>query len=118
MTTNPALFYYNLFHFGSPGSELQLSADIPYPFVTLGEYPIQMYQNLTLEGDEKRRACLVHADPEDKILEGSQQVSWDEYHRNYIGDKKSIEISAVFPSSGFIHVAVLVGFGTYALCVF
>lgn len=110
VTTNPTLMHYNLFHYGSPGDSLKLQVDIPYPFVTLGEYPISAYQNLTIKGDEFRRACLNHGNI-DLIWELNETVSWEQYHRKHIGTSKIIEIDTMIPGTGFIHIAVNVGFG-------
>jgi len=110
VTTNPTLLYYNLFFFGSPGDILELRIDIPYPFVTLGEFSISAYQNLTISGDDERRACLVDKD-DDKIWELNERVSWDQYHRKHIGSSQSIQIDTTIPETSFIHIAVNVGFG-------
>ena len=111
VTTNPTLMQYNLFHFGEPGDALDLAVDIPYPFITLGEFPVRAYQNLTIEGDEIRRACFAHNDTVDLVWERPESASWEQYHRRHIGTSETFEISTTIPESGFMHIAVQVGFG-------
>src|SRR5262249_26721822 len=49
-SSNPGQFYYNVLYTGVPGSAVNLSVDIPYPFVTQGAVPIQIHDSTGFTG--------------------------------------------------------------------
>jgi hypothetical protein len=48
--SNPGQFYYNVFRAGAPGSALDLTITVPYPFVTQGANPIQLHDRARTSG--------------------------------------------------------------------
>jgi len=46
--TNPGQFYYNAFHTGTPGTQVSLTMNIPWPFVTHGANPVHAYDGVSV----------------------------------------------------------------------
>ena len=73
-TSNPSLYVYNLIVDGDPGTVTPVSIEIPYPFVTQGEMPVQVFDAVDVDIDPEN--CFEPATP---IESFGQQVVIEDY---------------------------------------
>src|SRR2546422_6631177 len=73
--SNPGQFYYNAFYSAAPGSSVTFQVTLPYPWVTQGARPIEVYDGITVNTSGSQ-TCLV---PGNKVLAGPQQVTLSSY---------------------------------------
>src|SRR5439155_907668 len=79
--SNPGQFYYNVLYPATPGARLTFHVTLPYPWVTQGARPIEVYDGVTMN-TSGGQTCLV---PGHKILAGSQQVALSNYAKPVMG---------------------------------
>ena len=108
-TTIPGQFYYNLFHMGTPGHVIHFEVKIPYPFITLG--PIRAYSELSLRGNDERRPCFHRLQENELMATLPNKVKWAHYKELMVGKRKQLVFDIKTPASGFIHVAIHLGYG-------
>jgi hypothetical protein len=102
--SNPGQFYYNVFFTGTPGASVTVSVTLPYPFVTQGANPIEVYDGYTATTGGGQ-TCLV---PGVKTFAGSTQVTLASY-----GGKSSCVTNLTFnvPPSGSVYLAIHMDYG-------
>ncbi|CAB9502479.1 Hyalin (Fragment) [Seminavis robusta] len=105
--SNPGQFTYNIFHFGTAGDSATFQLEIPYPFVTKDvSSPIQAFDWLDLAAEEvDGPACFVQ-DGNQPFFEDSTEITLDDYSTRECGSTKSVQVSMVIPSTGFVHLVV------------
>jgi hypothetical protein len=111
--SNPGQFYYNVFYVGTPGTAVSLTISIPYPFVTQGSVPIQVYGNVSIVN-----GCFVPSSPltgftitgPSKTSSGAAGISLDNYSGG-LGSYVTITVSGVVPQSGLVYVTIHLDFG-------
>jgi hypothetical protein len=105
----PGQFYYNVFYRGTPGSSATFTLTLPYPFVTQGANPIEVYDGVTT-ASSGTQTCLQ---PGNKILAGSTQVTLASYGSSpkVGGSFYTTNVTVIVPPSGNIFLAVHLDYG-------
>src|SRR6185436_1136449 len=105
--SNPGQFYYNIFFTGTPGGVSNVSVMIPYPFVTQGNNPIEVYDGVTSSTTDGE-TCLI---PGNKTYAGSQKVFLTNYTTEAIGSFTTLSLQIPIPASGFVFLAIHLDYG-------
>jgi hypothetical protein len=109
--SNPGQFYYNVFFDGTPGAVSNVTVTLPYPFVTQGANPIELYDGSTTS-TSGGQTCIV---PGNKTFAGSTQVTLANY--NYgtnpvVGSTVyTFTLPLVIPPSGSAYLAIHMDYG-------
>ncbi|HEU5181101.1 MAG TPA: hypothetical protein VFW45_09925, partial [Candidatus Polarisedimenticolia bacterium] len=120
--TNPGQAYYNVFHSGAPGSAFNLQIDIPWPFITQGDRPIQVHDatgpvGVTM-GDG---ACFAPTAALDGYTittaagnlsnSGNPVILRSDYPAQNLGSTTPVYVSGTVPASGLVYVTVHLNYG-------
>jgi hypothetical protein len=120
--TNPGQAYYNVFYSGTPGSSLSLQINIPWPFVTNGDNPIQVHdgtgpQSVTL-GDG---ACFAPTPALSGFTtsttgghlsnSGSPVILRGDYPFQNLGSSATVYVSGSVPATGLAYVTIHLDYG-------
>ncbi|HEU0038020.1 MAG TPA: hypothetical protein VFR76_01985, partial [Verrucomicrobiae bacterium] len=109
--SNPGQFYYNVLYPGTPGSSLTFHVTLPYPWVTQGAKPIEVYDGVTIN-TSGGQTCLT---PGKKVFAGSQQVTLSNYVKPVMGvTTYSFDVTVTVPPTGFVFLAIHLDYGLKA----
>jgi hypothetical protein len=110
--SNPGQFYYNVFYAGMPGESETFNVTLPYPWVTQGANPIEVYDGVTLR-TSGGQTCLT---PGRKVYAGSQQVTLASYGTKPVMgvSTHTLIITVTVPASGYVYLAIHLDFGLKA----
>jgi len=107
VTSNPGQFGYNVFFNGTAGTPVTLVVSIPYPFVTHGSNPIQVFSNFGVQS-----GCFT---PMNNISSGftfsASTISLTDYSTQAMGSSVMVTISGTVPSSGMVYVTFHLQYG-------
>jgi hypothetical protein len=107
VTSNPGQFGYNVFFNGTAGTPVTLMVSIPYPFVTQGTNPIQVFSNFSVQS-----GCFT---PVNNISSGftfsASTISLTDYSTQALGSSVVVTISGTVPSSGMVYVTFHLKYG-------
>ena len=105
--SNPGQFYYNAFFAGA--GPVTFTVTLPYPFVTQGSNPIEVYDNATVY-TSNGQTCLT---PGNKILADSTSVTLTNYGANPVVGLTTTTFTVTVPGSvsGFVWLAVHLDYG-------
>jgi hypothetical protein len=92
--SNPGQFFYNIFYVGTPGETVTITTEIDDPFVTQGEMPVHVYENVSIVG-----GCFI---PADEIAHFAAQ---ENNSPNYN------DITVTIPDTGLVYVRIHLDFG-------
>jgi hypothetical protein len=107
--SNPGQFYYNAFATGSPGSNITFTVTLPYPFVTQGANPIEVYDSVgTTVNTSNGQQCLI---PGNKTYAGSRQVVLTNYTSQVVGSTYTFDVTVTVPNTGFVFLAIHLDYG-------
>jgi hypothetical protein len=102
VASNPGQFVYNVFFNGTAGTPVTLSVSVPYPFVTQGTNPVQVFSNFGLQSN-----CFV---PINDVSNGftitPSAVALSDYSTQALGSTVTITLSGTIPSSGLVYVTI------------
>lgn len=114
--SNPGQFYYNAFFAGTPSSTVRLTVKVPYPFVTQGAVPIQVYSSVGFSGP-----CFVpmnNMTPGFAITagrtltpSGAAQIVLTDYSSQASGSFVTVTITGQVPASGLVYVTIHLNYG-------
>jgi hypothetical protein len=116
-SSNPGQFYYNVFYAGTPGAEVTLDIEIPYPFVTQGAVPIQVHDGLgfTNEGcyvpNPSLAGYAISSDGLNVSPSGSPVILLGDYIPKQAGSSKTVTVSGVVPDTGLLYVTIHLDYG-------
>jgi hypothetical protein len=107
--SNPGQFYYNVFYSATPGSSVTFHVTLPYPWITQGAKPVEVYDGVTANTSGSQ-TCLV---PGHKILAGSQQVTMSNYGSKPVMGVTTytMNVTVTVPATGFVFLAVHLDYG-------
>jgi hypothetical protein len=107
--SNPGQFYYNVFYAGTPGESETFKVTLPYPWVTQGANPIEVYDGVTLR-TSGGLTCLT---PGQKVFAGSQQVTLANYGAKPVMGvtTRTFDVTVTVPASGFVYLAIHLDYG-------
>src|SRR5439155_27294883 len=107
--STPGQFYYSVFYSAAPGSSVTFHVTLPYPWVTQGTRPIEVYDGVTVNTSGSG-TCLV---PRNKILAGPQQVTLSGYGpKPVVGvTTYALNVTVAVPSTGFVFLAIHLDYG-------
>jgi len=110
--SNPGQFYYNVFYSATPGSSATFHVSLPYPWVTQGARPIEVYDGVTVQSSGSQ-TCLA---PGNKISAGSQHVTLSNYGSNPVMGVTTytLDVTVTVPATGFVFLAVHLDHGLKA----
>jgi len=118
--SNPGQFYYNVFYVGTPGDEVQIDIQIPYPFVTNGAQPVHVYGGYDLAdcSADWPWVCFLQLDPLTGFeISGPSTtasgfgIALGDYSPQAFGSTAVMSVSGTVPESGLIYVTVHVEYG-------
>ncbi len=114
--SNPGQFYYNGFFAGVPSSTVTLKVQIPYPFVTQGAVPIQVYSSVGFSGPYFIPMNIIT--PGYAITaggtftsSGAPQIILTDYNPHLFGSMVIVTITGQIPSSGLVYVTIHLNYG-------
>jgi hypothetical protein len=107
VASNPGQFVYNVFFNGTAGAPVTLSISVPYPFVTQGTNPIQVFSNFGLQS-----GCFV---PINNASNGftitPSAIVLADYGTQALGSTVTITVSGSIPSSGTVYLTIHLNYG-------
>jgi hypothetical protein len=105
--SNPGQFVYNVFFNGTAGTPVTLSISVPYPFVTQGTNPVQVFSSFGLQS-----GCFV---PVNNLSSGftvtPSTIALSNYSTQALGSSVTITVSGNTPSSGMLYVTIHLDYG-------
>jgi len=113
--SNPGQFYYNVFYSGTPGSAVNLTIEVSYPFVTNGAHPIQVHDSVTSSG-----GCYVPSPSLSGFTittDGGQSASGfpiivrSDYGAQQLGSTTAVYVTGTVPSTGLVYVTIHLDYG-------
>ncbi|HEX4826173.1 MAG TPA: hypothetical protein VFV19_17875 [Candidatus Polarisedimenticolaceae bacterium] len=113
--SNPGQFYYNVFYSGTPGSAVNLTIELSYPFVTQGANPIQVHSGVSLSGgcyqpSPSLSGFTITTDG-GQSSSGSPIVALSDYGAQQLGSTTAVYVSGTVPASGLVYVTIHVDYG-------
>jgi hypothetical protein len=106
--SNPGQFYYNVFFTGTPFTTVSVTVTIPYPFVTQGNNPIEVYDSVTSSTGSDGETCLF---PGSKTYAGTNKITLQSYATKAIGSSTMLTLQIPVPASGFVFLAIHLDYG-------
>nr|MDO8135853.1 hypothetical protein [Candidatus Njordarchaeum guaymaensis] len=115
VVSNPWQVYYNVFYVGKPGDLVDLTVTIPYPFVTRGFVPVNVYSYVSIDNYGRFRPSgrvtseFAITGPSTTPY-GAAGISLGDYTGSF-ESTVNIEVTGVVPSSGLVYVMVSLDYG-------
>ncbi|HEV8200431.1 MAG TPA: hypothetical protein VGS03_10445, partial [Candidatus Polarisedimenticolia bacterium] len=114
--SNPGQWYYNVFYSGTPGSSFSLTIDVPWPFVTNGDNPIQVHDGTTFNGacfvpSPSLSGYLITTDAGHLSNSGKAVVLLADYKMQNLGDTQAVYVTGTVPSTGLAYITVHLDYG-------
>ncbi len=116
VASNPGQFAYNIFFTGTPGTPVTLTISIPYPFVTQGSVPTQVFTSFGLQN-----GCFVPLNnttgnftitaPGPMTPSGAASIVISNYNPQTIGSTVTLTVSGTVPLSGMVYVNIHLNYG-------
>ncbi|TMI45474.1 hypothetical protein E6H19_04610 [Candidatus Bathyarchaeota archaeon] len=105
--SNPGQFAYNVFFNGTAGTPVTLSMSVPYPFVTQGTNPVQVFSNFGLQS-----GCFVPINNvSNSFAITPAAIALTDYSAQALGSTVTITVSGSVPSSGMVYLTVHLNYG-------
>jgi hypothetical protein len=116
--SNPGQFAYNIFYIGTLGENIKLDISIPFPFVTQGAQPIQLFSSVS-----KVSCCYVFSGPisansitsngtkNTKTPSGALGINITDYTTQTFGEVVTVHIEVTVPASGLVCVTIHLDYG-------
>ncbi len=115
-SSNPGQLAYNVFLSGAPGASMDLSIQVPFPFVTQGANPVQVF-----DGARKTGGCFVAGAPVGGVTiasagghvspAGNAVIFLSDYAVQNIGGTTSLHLTGTVPASGLAYVTIHLDYG-------
>jgi hypothetical protein len=114
--SNPGQFYYNVFQAGTPGAALDLDIEVPFPFVTQGAHPIQVYDRTGVSGGcfqpgSSLSGFTITTDGGHLSPGGFPVILRSDFTTPNLGDTTSVHVSGTVPSTGLVYVTIHLDYG-------
>lgn len=114
--SNPGQFYYNVFRAGTPGAALDLTINVPYPFVTQGSNPIQLHDRARTSGGcylpgASLSGFTVMTDGGHLSPSGRAVILLSDYDVKNLGATTSVHVTGTVPASGLVYVTIHLDYG-------
>jgi hypothetical protein len=116
--SNPGQWYYNVFYSGAPGSSFSVTIDIPWPFVTNGDNPIQVHDGTGLTGgcfvpNPSLPGFTITTDGGNLSNSGHAVILLGDYKEQLIDSSNTtaVTVTGVVPSTGLAYVTVHLDYG-------
>src|SRR2546425_6348269 len=103
----PGQFYYNVFYHGTPGTTVSLQIRIPYPFVTQGSSPVQLWGNVGFTS----QGCFIPSNKLKGFTTSVTSVTLSNYSPQAMGAFASITITGKVPTTGLVYATVQLSYG-------
>jgi hypothetical protein len=109
--TNPGQYYYNMSVSGTPGETVEVTLQIPWPFVTQGARPVHVYDGVSLYINELGQTCYMpNYDGETQAIDNLIELSdfgvapGDSGYPG--GEPTTVEVTlpVTIPENGFAYV--------------
>ncbi|HJQ97256.1 MAG TPA: carboxypeptidase-like regulatory domain-containing protein, partial [Candidatus Polarisedimenticolaceae bacterium] len=109
--SNPGQFYYNVFQAGTPGAALDLSIEIPFPFVTQGANPIQVHDRAGSSGGcylpgPSLSGFTITTDGGNLSSSGSPVILRSDFSPANLGSSTNVHVTGTIPSTGLAYVTI------------
>jgi hypothetical protein len=107
VASNPGQFVYNVFLNGTAGIPVTLSVSVPYPFVTRGTNPIQVFSSF-----DAKSGCFVPINNvSNSFAMTPSSIGLADYATQALGSTVTITVSGNIPSSGMVYLTVRLNYG-------
>jgi hypothetical protein len=109
--SNPGQFAYTVVRAGSPGSFVNVTIRVPYPFVTQGSNPIQVYSRAQSSGScfaPGSSVRALHATTAGGHLSPSRApiILRSDYDVQNLGATTTVNVFGTVPPSGLVYVTI------------
>jgi hypothetical protein len=114
--SNPGQIYFNVFHAGAPGAAVDLTIDVPFPFVTQGAHPIQVFGSARSSG-----GCLVPGssltgftittDGGNLSPASYPVILRSDYTVPNLGSETRVHVTGTVPATGLVYVTIHLDYG-------
>jgi hypothetical protein len=114
--SNPGQLSYNVFFSGAPGASLSLDIQVPFPFVTQGSNPIQVFDGASVRGGcysagPTAGRVAVTTDGGNASPSGSPVIQLADYALQNLGGTTDVHVTGVVPPSGLAYVTIHLDYG-------
>jgi len=103
----PGQFNYNVFYHGTPGTTVSLQIRIPYPFVTQGSSPVQLWGNVGFTS----QGCFNPSNKLKGFTTSITSVTLSNYSPQAMGAFASITITGKVPTTGLVYATIQLSYG-------
>ena len=114
--SNPGQFYDNVFQAGAPGAAVNLTIDVPYPFVTQGANPIQVHDGAHSSGgcyvpNPSLAGFTIATDGGHLSLGGYPIILRADYGTRNLASTTRVTVTGTLPASGLVYVTIHLDYG-------
>jgi hypothetical protein len=109
--TNPGQYFYNVSIFGEPGAQVEVTLEIPWPFVTQGAKAIHVYDSVGLDLETRPgQTCLVPGNEEAAIDNVITLMDYNlgepRSNNGYTDPQTTVEATfwVTIPDTGFAYI--------------
>jgi hypothetical protein len=103
----PLQFDYNIFYHGTPGTTVSLQVQVPYPFVTQGSNPAQLWGNVGFTS----KGCFSPSQQLKGFTISPNGIALSNYSPQAMGSYVTITITGKVPSTGLVYATIQLGYG-------
>lgn len=109
--SNPGQFFYNVFHAGTPGSDVDLTIEVPFPFATQGGHPIQVHGSVDVvdgcyDPGSSLQGFTITTDGGQLSNGGFPVIRLSDYATPNLGSTTNVHVSGTVPSTGLVYVTI------------
>ncbi len=105
-STKPGKFNLNTVLSGTPGERISFELRIPYPFVTKGRDPVDVY-----DGFKSKHDCLRGAEEVRGFVATPESIKLSSYGVQEFGEHATIQLRGVVPRTGILFATVELQYG-------
>ena len=115
-SSNPGQLYFNVFHAGTPGAAVDLTIDVPFPFVTQGAHPIQVYGSAGSSGGcfvpgTSLTGFTITTDGGNLSPPATPVILRSDYTVPNLGNATSVHVTGTVPATGLVYVTIHLDYG-------
>src|SRR2546425_2509888 len=103
----PGQFAYNVFYHGTAGSTVSLQIRVPYPFVTQGTSPVQVWGSVGFTS----QGCFSPSNKLKGFTTSITSITLSNYNPQAMSSFATLTLTGKVPSTGLVYLTVQLSYG-------